>query len=155
MIKLVYLIKKRQDLTDAEFKTYWRETHSKLIEESAPTLRAVRYAMSLSIDTLCNTCVAKPRGLSVPDYEGVIEIWWNNLDDYIAGAGAAAGIAAIDAIVDGERRFIDFANSASFFTEEEVVFDWISTQGSSKQDQITFHSKFQLSNETSTTSLIK
>ncbi|MEM9705377.1 MAG: EthD domain-containing protein [Pseudomonadota bacterium] len=155
MIKLVYLIKKRQDLTDAAFETYWRESHARLVEELAPTLRAMRYAMSRRLDTVCNACVSNARDLGSSDYDGVIEIWWDSLEDYVAGAGSAAGIAAVDALVDAERRFVDFANSASFFSEEEIIFDTNQPDISPRRSRITSNSKSMLSNVKSTTALIE
>ncbi len=155
MIKLVYLIKKRQDLTDAAFETHWRETHGRLVAEFAPTLRAVRYAMSRRLDTVCNSCVSKARELAASEHDGVIEIWWETLEDYQAGAGSAAGIAAIDALVDAERRFVDFSKSASFFAEEEIVFDGFSAPKPRQERRFTPHSKDGLSDVTRNATLIE
>ena len=158
MIKLTYLIKKRQDLTDDAFRQIWRNTHARLVESLAPALRAKRYAMNVRAETVCSTCASKARELALSDYDGVIEIWWDSIEDHQEGAGSPAGIAAIDALVDSERRFIDFSKSACFFTEEEVIFDQtdaatpVRARGSKPRLS---NSKPELSNETSFPALIK
>lgn len=123
MIKLVYMIAKRQDLSSSAFQTMWSELHAKLATQLAATLGARRYGMTKRLERVCNTCVTKGRSLSESPYHGVIEIWWDSLEAYQAGAGSAQGLVAIDQLIDAERRFVDFSKSAAFFAEEDVVFD--------------------------------
>lgn len=155
MIKLTYLIKKRQDLSDGAFATFWRETHARLVEEFADTLDIKRYAMNRRIDTVCNACVSKARELASSNYDGVIEFWWASIEDYQAGAGSPDGLKAIDAIVDAERRFIDFSKSTSFFTDEEMIFDRVATAKSAPAKRVAGNSKVSLLNETTSEALIK
>ncbi|MEM6681283.1 MAG: EthD domain-containing protein [Pseudomonadota bacterium] len=122
MIKLVYLIAKRQDLSAEAFHTLWADVHAKLAHELSDTLGAQRYVMTKALNTLCNMCVAKGRDLPENRYDGVIEMWWDSLGAYQMGAGSAQGIVAVDALIDAERRFIDFSKSAAFFAEEEEAF---------------------------------
>lgn len=162
MIKLTYLIRKRPDLSDEEFLAFWRETHARLVESHAQVLRVKRYAMSARVETVCNTCSSKAREVAICDHDGVIEFWWDTLEDHQAGVGSPAGLAAIDALVDAERRFIDLSKSACFFTREEVVFDHTdraTAQGdknpAKRAKAKTQNSKHELSNETSFPALIK
>lgn len=122
MIKLVYLIKRRPDLTDDAFRAAWRRGHAALLEGFADELGARRYVMASRLDTPCETCFGHPRNLSSAAYDGVIEIWWDDLDAYQSGVGSAAEIAAVDALIDAEHRFIDFSRSAAFFAEETPAF---------------------------------
>lgn len=144
MIKLTYLITKRPDLTDEAFETFWRSAHAKLVESLAETLKAKRYVMSRRIDSVCSVCVSKARELDTAGYDGVIEIWWDSLEDYQEGAGSPQGLIALDAIVDTERRFIDFSRSSSFFVEEQEVFNRTGKPRVTRKR----HSKEKLSNET-------
>ncbi len=125
MVKLTYLVKRRPDLTNAAFCERWQALHAGLVDDYAETLNAQRYVMSRRLDTVCNTTVTDARNLAPSQYDGVIEIWWHSIGDYQAGAGSADGLKAIDAIIDAERRFIDFAGSQAFFTEEAVVFEQV------------------------------
>lgn len=43
MIKFVYCIRKKADLTDEEFRNFWRNTHGPFIRSLAKTLRAKKY----------------------------------------------------------------------------------------------------------------
>lgn len=159
MIKLTYLIRKRPDLSAEDFLAFWRETHARLVESHAQTLRVKRYAMSARVETVCNACSSKAREVAICDYDGVIEFWWDTLEDHQAGAGSPAGLAAIDDLVAAERRFIDLSKSACFFTTEEVMFDHTGrgtaktpAKASKAKPQ---NSKHELSNETSFPALIK
>lgn len=162
MIKLTYLIRKRPDLSDEEFLTLWREAHARLVERHAQALRVKRYAMSARVETICNTCSSKAREVAICEHDGVIEFWWDTLEDHQAGVGSPAGLAAIDALVDTERRFIDLSKSACFFTREEVVFDHTDRatardgEAPAKGSKVkTQNSKHELSNEKSFPALIK
>ena len=151
MIKLTYLIKKRPDLSPAAFAALWRSTHANLVESMAGTLNARRYTMSSHVETVCNTCVKKARNLADSDYDGVIEIWWDSLEDYQAGAGSPPGLAVTDAVIDAERRFVDFSRSTAFFTEETVVFD----RGAGKESVApAVDSKANLSDQTTSVPII-
>ena len=120
MIRLVYLIRKRPDLDVETFRARWRELHADSAATWGPALGLQHYTMASRLDTVCNTCVTKPRGIEVAPYDGVIEMWWDSLQDYQAGAGSSAGLSAIDTLVDAERRFVDFSRSTAFFVEQEV-----------------------------------
>ena len=133
MIKLTYLVKRRPDLSDETFCARWHDLHGRLVADFATTLNAQRYVMSRRLDTVCNAAVKDARQLAPSHYDGVIEIWWNSLEDYQSGVGSADGLKAIDIIIDAERRFIDFAGSQAFFTDETLVFEQVDPGHSEKQ----------------------
>jgi len=122
MIKLTYLIKKRQDLSDDNFLKHWRVAHANLVTSTLSTLNVVKYVINTKLDTVCNLCVRQARQLAEAHYDGVIELWWPSIEAYQRGVGSPPGMAAMDAIIDAEKRFIDFSRSVAFFTESEEVF---------------------------------
>jgi len=128
MIKFVYCIRKRASLTDEEFHTYWREKHGSFIRSIAKTLNATKYIQSHTIDTPVNAEIIKSRGLGSPVYDGVTEIWWETMDDFLAAISTAEGIEAAQKYVADEGNFVDFAQSCAFLTEEYTVFDFSSEQ---------------------------
>jgi uncharacterized protein (TIGR02118 family) len=67
MFKLIILLKKKTDLTDEQFATYWLETHAPLAKKM-PGLR--RYVVN----------VVMPPPNREPDYSGVVELWFDNVD---------------------------------------------------------------------------
>ncbi len=54
MVKLVYIVKRRDDVSPAEFHKYWLEKHGPLVRSFAKVLNARKYVQSLehSVDNL-------------------------------------------------------------------------------------------------------
>lgn len=150
MIKLTYLIRKRPDLSEERFAEHWRK-HSERFAAAAGSLGARRYAMNLKCETVCNTCIRTARGLAPPDYDGLLEIWWDSLEDYQSGVGSPPGLAVMDEIIDAERRFVDFSRSTAFFADEKIVFDRGELSASIPE---TDNSKVSLSDKTSQSPII-
>jgi uncharacterized protein (TIGR02118 family) len=132
MIKFVYCIRKRADLTDEEFRNFWRDTHGPFIRSIAKTLGATKYIQSYTLNTSVNEEIVKSRGLDSPSYDGITEIWWESIEDFLAAISTPEGQeAARQYITDpkvGEVNFVDFSQSRAFLTEEHTVFDFSSTQ---------------------------
>ena len=72
MIKYVYCIRKRADLSDEEFHTYWKENHATFIRSLAKVLRAKKYIQSHKMETPLNDEFVKSRGFDSPPYDGVL-----------------------------------------------------------------------------------
>lgn len=122
MVKLVYVIRRREDLSAEEFRRYWLEVHAPKVTNVAKDIRARRYVQSHALDTPLNQAFAESRGLS-PTYDGITEVWWDSLDDIVAGASTPEGSAAYEMLLEDERQFIDHAGSTIFMTEEHEIFD--------------------------------
>jgi uncharacterized protein (TIGR02118 family) len=121
MIKFVYTMRHREGTTREEFQTYWREHHALLVKSHAETLRIRRYVQVHSVDTGLEDAVSGARGSETRVYDGVAEIWWDSVEDLIAGFSSDAGVAAGNELVEDERRFTDLAHSPLWFGEEYVV----------------------------------
>ena len=124
MIKLVYCIHKRADLSEQEFHNYWREKHGSPILCLAKAFRGKKYIQSHTINTPVNEELVKSRGLEPLAYDGVTEIWWDSMDDFLAGVNSSEGIEAAQRYVADEANFVDFSKSRAFLAEEHVVFDF-------------------------------
>ena len=122
MIKLVYCLRKRTDVPADEFYTYWRQKHGPLVRSFAEALRARRYVQSHTIDSELNQQLTEGRGMA-PAYDGITEVWWDNLEELRAGLGSEAGATAGRALMEDEARFIDVSQSRIFLTEEHEIFD--------------------------------
>lgn len=126
MIKYVYCIRKRADMTDEEFHTYWREKHGAFIRSLAKALRAKKYIQSHTMNTPINEELVRSRGLDTPPYDGVTEIWWDSMEDFLASVNSPEGIEAAQKYIADEANFVDFSQSRAFLTEEHIVFDFSS-----------------------------
>ncbi len=121
MIKLVYCITRKAGMSREDFCRTWLEDHGPLVRHYAEAIRAVRYVQShTGMDDL-NAGFIESRGLA-PAYDGITEVWWRSRTDLEAGMATPEGIAAGKALAKDEARFIDFANSRVFMTEEHEIF---------------------------------
>lgn len=122
MIKFVYCVRRRPDVTLEAFKKYWLENHGPLVRSHAAALRARKYVQSHTLDTELNTYAQMPRGTK-PAYDGITELWWDQAEDLIAALGSPEGQAANKILAEDEARFCDLPNCSVFFTEEHTIFD--------------------------------
>ena len=105
MIKLVYCITRRPDLSLAEFSTYWHDVHGP-IGRRIPGLRRLVQSHSL---------VAEP-GQRM-DFDGMVELWFEDLGS-LRTAQVSAQWQASSA---DEANFIDATRTALFLTEEREI----------------------------------
>ena len=121
MIKLVYIVRRRPDFSAKDFYERWL-SHGPLVSEAAEAIHARRYIQSHTIDTPLNEQFAQSRGMEKA-YDGITEVWWDSLEDLVAGMNTPEGQAAHERLLEDEREFIDLANSFIFLTEEHPIFD--------------------------------
>lgn len=120
MIKLVFCLRRRPELSRQEFQTYWRETHGPLVRERARTIGALRYVqVHTDFDDL-NDALQQTRG-GPEAYDGVAELWFEDraaLEAALSGDDARG--AALDLLED-ERKFIDLERSPLWLGQEREV----------------------------------
>ena len=93
MIKLVYCLKKRDDIDRDSFYRYWLEEHGPLVKSVAEAIGASRYVQSHTILPELNELMIESRGLQAP-YDGVTEVWWETMSALEQGMSSAAGVKA-------------------------------------------------------------
>lgn len=121
MIKLVYCIRRREDVPEDEFHRYWLDEHGPLVRSVADAIGAVRYVQSHTVSPELNAFLRQSRGSAEP-YDGITEVWWESLEAVQAGMGAPGSLEAQQRLMEDESKFIDFARSCVFMTEEGVIF---------------------------------
>src|ERR1017187_513184 len=107
MIKLVFTLRRREDMTREEFQRYWRERHAPLVKRHADALHIRRYVQVHARDTDHDEAVAGARGSEPRFYDGVAELWWDSLEELTAAFTTEAGQAAAQELLEDEQRFID------------------------------------------------
>jgi uncharacterized protein (TIGR02118 family) len=121
MIKFVYIVRRRPELSVEAFRKYWLENHGPLVRSYAKALRATRYVQSHTLDTPLNLAAQQPRGTADP-YDGITEVWWNSAEDLIAALQSPEGQNANLKLTEDEGRFCDLPRCSVFFTEEHTIF---------------------------------
>jgi len=105
--RLVFLLRRRPELTREAFQHYWRTTHAPLVAARAETLGILRYQQ---VHT-----VRDGRTVDVPSFDGVAELW---TDGAAATGTVEERIAGGRALLEDERNFIDLSASPLWYADE-------------------------------------
>ena len=119
MIKLVFVLRRRPELSREEFQRYWREEHGPLVAARAAAIGAERYVQAHTLDTRLDAALHEHR--HGEPYDGVAELWWESLDALAAAFGSEDGRRAAGELLADEATFIDLERSAIWIAEEHVV----------------------------------
>ena len=122
MVKLVYCLRRRADVSPEEFYRYWLDTHGPKVKNAAEAMRALRYIQSHTCGPELNQAFVASRGLA-PAYDGITEVWWNSIEDLKSAMASPAGAEAMAMLREDESRFIEFSQSCVFMTTEHLIFD--------------------------------
>src|SRR5262249_715019 len=101
MIKLVFVIRRREDLPPEEFHRYWLQEHGPLARRLLEGLGARRYVQTHTLDTELNGALAASRGTGEA-YDGLAEVWWDSPDALVATATSEEGLRAGQTLIDDE-----------------------------------------------------
>jgi uncharacterized protein (TIGR02118 family) len=121
VIKLVFCLRRRADLSREEFQRHWRETHAPLVRERGPALGIRRYVQDHTLPAGTSAALAASRDVEEDEYDGVAELWWDSAESLAAAVSTPEGQRAGAELLEDERRFIDLARSPIFLAEEHVV----------------------------------
>ena len=113
MLKLIVCVKRKPGLTREEFSAYWRDNHGPLVKSVPEFMRHVRKYVQCHLTE--GTASGEPLIGSIPDYDGVGELWFDSPE---ALQQAFNEPRYLEIIRPDELKFIDLANCLSFQTEE-------------------------------------
>jgi uncharacterized protein (TIGR02118 family) len=121
VIKLTFAVRRRADVEPADFHRYWREQHGPLVRSLQPVLGIRRYVQTHRLETPFNDALRASRSALEP-FDGVAELWWDDLDALVAATSTAEGGAAGQTLLEDEARFIDLERSALWLGQElEII----------------------------------
>jgi len=127
MVKLVQCVRRRADVSVAEFREKWRE-YGELIKAGSVSLGGVRCTLSTALAVKENLLFSLRRGTQEP-FDGIAEIWFENAPAALAALQRpewSEGLARFQAF---QESFADMERSSFFFAIEDEVFDWSSELG--------------------------
>jgi uncharacterized protein (TIGR02118 family) len=120
MVKLIFCLRRRPEMTEEEFHRYWRDEHGPLVIGHAAALGIRRYVQLHTVSGSVNALLAASR--QGPEaYDGVAELWFDSADAMVAAAATDEGLAAAAELAEDEARFIDHARSPLFVAEEQAI----------------------------------
>jgi len=120
MIKLVFCLRRRPELSREEFQRYWYERHAPLVREHAKTLGIRRYVQVHTLDTPVNDAIRGTRG-GPEGFDGVAELWFDSLEVMSVQNDETRAAGAV--LLEDERKFIDLPNSPLWFAQERPIID--------------------------------
>jgi uncharacterized protein (TIGR02118 family) len=118
MIRLVFVLRRKPDLTRAEFQEYWRRQHGPLVAKHSSRLDMLRYVQVHTLDDPVNEQMAEARGGMEPPYDGVAELWWWGRERIVAALADPAARDAGAELLEDERKFIDLEQSPLWFAHD-------------------------------------
>ena len=121
MVKFVYCLRKRADVSAEEFYRRWTEM-GPVIKEHAKAMKAVHYVQSHTIAPEVNAMLINERYNGKPAYDGISELWYNSIEEMMEAFASEELQKAGSIFHEGESKFIDFSESCMFMTEEHTIF---------------------------------
>lgn len=122
MLKLVYGIDRRADVSEAAFYDHWRGPHASLVTRHAEAIGARRYVQSHTVPTTPSKRM-EARGMR-PPLAGVATLWWDSLEALQSAQASPQGQAAFAEIAADEATFINASGSLGFLAKEHPIFDY-------------------------------
>jgi uncharacterized protein (TIGR02118 family) len=110
--RLVFVLRRRPELSRDEFQQYWLGTHAPLVAGVAEVLGITRYQQVHTI--------SEDSTRAAPPFDGVAELWF---DPARSSGTRDEQIAAAAMLLEDERRFIDLSASPIWFAAEHVMAD--------------------------------
>lgn len=121
MIKLVFCCRRKQGMTREAFQERWLEIHGPLVKRLRADLPMMkRYVQSHTLPDEANAALRASRGSGEP-YDGLTEVWFESLEA-MGAQDSAAAIAAAQALIEDEAKFLDLPSCSVFLTEEKEIF---------------------------------
>jgi uncharacterized protein (TIGR02118 family) len=112
MVKFVGCLRRKPEMTAAEFHHYWKDTHGPLVKSVPEFFRHVRkYVQG---HTVSDPVPGFPPQAS-PPFDGIAELWFDSVAD-IGKAFAEPRYLAI--IRPDEQKFLDLPNCSIFVVDE-------------------------------------
>jgi uncharacterized protein (TIGR02118 family) len=122
VIKLVFTLRRKPELSREEFQRIWFDEHGPLVRKHADVLGIRRYVQVHTSDTPLNDVLRGSRD-APEEYDGVAELWYDSIDAIAEAASTSEGAEAARQLLEDERRFIEHKSSPLWFAVERPVID--------------------------------
>jgi uncharacterized protein (TIGR02118 family) len=122
MLKLIMCVTRLPHLTREQFDNHWRDRHGPLVRSHQQILRIRRYVQTAPLaNPAAQEAIRASRDMLAVDFDGFAELWWDSLEDHAAARATSEGAAALRALVEDERSFVDLARSQAWYGIERLI----------------------------------
>jgi uncharacterized protein (TIGR02118 family) len=122
MIKIMFLLVKRQDMTEQQFHRYWLQRHAPIVSARSGDMGMRRYVQSHLIPSPMTAGLERARGWPPNPFQGVAEVWWDSEEAMAAAFATAQGGDAGHKLAEDEKQFLD-DRTVVLMTREYLIFD--------------------------------
>jgi uncharacterized protein (TIGR02118 family) len=112
MLKVHILSRRRADMTHEQYVDHWKNVHAPLFASQPDVKRYVRRYVQ------CWITGDKPVGPNPGDTDGLVELWFDDIDGFIAFGNSPS---YLNVIRPDEERFTDPKKCEYFFSEEHTI----------------------------------
>jgi uncharacterized protein (TIGR02118 family) len=120
MVKLVFCITRRSDLTVDQFHRYWEGEHGPLVRSVAAVLGIRRYVQDHTLSGAVGEMLTASRGAPGP-FDGIAQLWFDSEEALVAASSSPEGLEAGKTLLEDERKFIDHDRSPLFLVSEVTI----------------------------------
>ena len=119
MIRYIYCVRKRPDISLEDFRQQWNSpTYKALLKRLADYYQAARYSRNLSLKIEMGETLVNENGLSEP-YDVTIELFWDSANKLPELYDSEEAQKLTHELREIQQQFIDTNNSTLFFTTEQ------------------------------------
>jgi uncharacterized protein (TIGR02118 family) len=115
MVKFIASMRRKPGMRADEFHRYWRDVHAPLVQTVPEFFGHIRKYVQ------CHAVApagGKSGGFEVADYDGVVELWFDSVEDV---EKAFTAPRYLEVIRPDERKFIDLASVKVVIAEEVPI----------------------------------
>ena len=117
MIKVIYCIRRKAELSPEAFQDYWKNVHGQLLMEHRHTLRLAGYVQTSPTVNAYSVSVERKHMLDTP-YDGVAELYWGSEQDMKHAFESNEARCVQKMLADDEQNFIEHSRSARWIARE-------------------------------------
>ena len=117
MLRLTFLVRRKEGMSREEMQQYWLEEHGPLVAGHSRTLGMLRYVQVHTTDD-DHSRLAGRRGEMEEPYDGAVEVWWESKRAMVEATRSDEGRKVDEILRDDEQHFMDLRRSVAWFNYE-------------------------------------
>ena len=119
MIRYINCVRKREDISQDEFRRYWNSPEfQQLFEKMFLVVKPKGFAKNLTLQVSANEDLRQYRGSAEP-FDATIEYWWDNASELMENWDTPQAIDFYNQMLEFQKQFIDIEKCHAFFSEYE------------------------------------